>query len=249
MTSDTSSDFTHMQQGAARSGTLPPFTAMKKPLFALLSLSAAALLCQCDDPQTEQPAAPAAAENAAADTPAAAPETPAAEPAAESAAKDEHAPATLPAEEEPAAQEAPAAPALPEALQALADAADGGDTAAMNNLALAYAQGQEGLSADPAKAAELYRAAADKGNMTAAFNLARCYALGEGVPADKELFFLYCKKAANGGDTDALYTLGCCYRDGIGTEPDTIEATRWFQRGSLRGHKGCADALKALESE
>ncbi len=63
--------------------------------------------------------------------------------------------------------------------------ATAGDADAQFNLAGCYDAGQYGVTRDFAKAAELYRSAAEQGHGRAAMNLAISYREGEGVPVDK----------------------------------------------------------------
>ena len=59
-----------------------------------------------------------------------------------------------------------------------------GDPNAMSNLAVMYDRGL-GVAPDPARAVELYRAAADRGSVVAQNNLGIAYALGRGVGRDR----------------------------------------------------------------
>lgn len=168
--------------------------------------------------------------------------------------KTKEAPAPQTAEVAVPAAEAPAAaptsePALSEEVLSLLKAAKDGDAVAQNNLALLYAEGREGLPGDAAKAAEWYGEAAKQGLAVAHFNLARCYALGEGVPADEKAFIEHCTKAAYAGHPAAQYTLGCAYRDGLGVAEDAIEAERWLSRAEMNGYAPAKAAWKALREQ
>lgn len=155
----------------------------------------------------------------------------------------------VPAAETPQpAADAPAEPALSAETAALIAAAESGDPAAQNNLALLYAVG-EGVEADAAKAVELYRAAAEQGLAEARFNLARCYALGTGVEVNEAAFIEHCTKAAYAGLAAAQYTLGCAYRDGLGVAPDAAEAERWLSRAEMNGYEPAKAAWKALREQ
>ena len=73
-----------------------------------------------------------------------------------------------------------------------------GELGAQAELAARYGQGY-GVKQDLAKAIDLLRAAADKGNADAQFFLASAYAAGQGVPQnDLQAFMLYEKAAAQG---------------------------------------------------
>ncbi len=110
-----------------------------------------------------------------------------------------------------------------------------------------------GVERDPAAAAELFHAAAEGGDMYGAFNLAQqtddadeslrllARAAGEGLveagavlgdrlsamDRDEEALNWYLW-AAKRGHTGAMYAAGCWYRDGFGTEPDPVQALRWY---------------------
>jgi TonB family protein len=69
------------------------------------------------------------------------------------------------------------------ALKAFREAAEMGDTSAMNNLAFMYESG-EGVRQDERAAAEWYTRAAELGSEIASLNLARFYESGRGVQQD-----------------------------------------------------------------
>ena len=43
-------------------------------------------------------------------------------------------------------------------------------------------------------------------------------------------------RAANLGDAQAMYNLGCCYAHGMGVEEDAGKASRWFAEAARRGY-------------
>lgn len=77
---------------------------------------------------------------------------------------------------------------------------------------------------------------AQAGDAVAQFNVARCYALGEGVDASREEFFRWCRMAAEQGVPQAQYTLGCCYRDGVGVTQDAALAEEWLGKAKAQGY-------------
>jgi localization factor PodJL len=81
-------------------------------------------------------------------------------------------------------------------------AADGGDGAAMHNLALYEFRGEGGRQ-DLAGAARWFRAAAEQGIVDSQYNLGLLYQSGSGVPADPALAFAWFSIAASGGDAQA----------------------------------------------
>ena len=42
-------------------------------------------------------------------------------------------------------------------------------------------------------------------------------------------------KAAEGGDANAQYNLGLCYKDGSGTAKDEVEAVKWYRKAAEQG--------------
>ncbi len=87
---------------------------------------------------------------------------------------------------------------------------------------------------------------AEAGNAVAQFNLARQYALGEGMAVNREEFVRWCRTAAEQGLPEAQYTMGMCYRKGLAVEPDEQEAVKFLQRAA---EAGFAPAVEALDSK
>ena len=86
--------------------------------------------------------------------------------------------------------------------------------AAMATLGKRYFNG-DGVEQDKKKAVELYKRAAELGNVRAMCNLGECYERGEGVPKNmSEAFRLY-RQAADLGNAFAMSNLGVCYDRGI----------------------------------
>jgi len=81
-------------------------------------------------------------------------------------------------------------------------AAQGGDAAAMHNMALFAFRG-EGGPQDSAAAARWFRAAAERGVVDSQYNLGLLYQAGAGVPADPAQAYLWFSVAARGGDAQA----------------------------------------------
>ncbi|MFE5406193.1 tetratricopeptide repeat protein [Streptomyces sp. NPDC056580] len=102
------------------------------------------------------------------------------------------------------------------ALELFQAAAEGGDTYGMFNLAQ--------LVDDPDESLRLLKSAARGGIVTAGAVLAdRLSALDR----DEEALGWYVW-AAERGHTGAMNAAACWYRDGFGTEPDPVQAVRWF---------------------
>ncbi len=85
-----------------------------------------------------------------------------------------------------------------------------GDPNAMSNLAVMYDLGL-GVVPDPARAVELYRAAADRGSVVAQNNLGIAYALGRGVERDGAQAIQWLDAAGKKGLVLAENTLGVLY--------------------------------------
>ena len=53
-------------------------------------------------------------------------------------------------------------------------------------------------------------------------------------------------RAAKNGDADAMFIVGRCYLDGVGTEKDPEEARRWFNKAAAGGNQASKRALNQL---
>jgi TPR repeat protein/predicted NBD/HSP70 family sugar kinase len=104
---------------------------------------------------------------------------------------------------------------------------------------------EQGIAAydgeDYAKAAKLFRKAADIGNADAQNWLGFCYENGQGVTQNyKKAVELY-RKAAEQGNAAAQYSLGNCYFDGNGVPEDLpvedrqAEAVKWWTMAAEQG--------------
>jgi TPR repeat protein len=142
--------------------------------------------------------------------------------------------------------------------QAIADykkAADLGDTTALKNLAdiqntpnsggssssedmvALLSEGFQAYNAgNYAKAVELFRKAAEQGNMNAQYNLGNCYENGNGVPQDYKKAAEWYTKAADQGDMDAQLYLGDCYFDGNGVPQDYKKGAEWYRKSAEQGN-------------
>ena len=101
-----------------------------------------------------------------------------------------------------------------------------------------------GVKLDKKKAVRLYRAAADRGDAFAQLKLALLIDCQE----TREEAFRYYALAADQGSASGETCLGCCYRDGEGTEVDLGKARYWFQRAAAKGFKGAAMCLARLDA-
>jgi TPR repeat protein len=98
---------------------------------------------------------------------------------------------------------------------------------------------EEGMDAyrakEYAKAVELWRPLADKGDAVAQYRLGTLYAEGKGVEQNDATAFMWMQRAAIQGNADAQYDMGASYFAGIGVEKSETEAAKWFQRAANQG--------------
>ena len=90
----------------------------------------------------------------------------------------------------------------------------GGNSVAMYNLAVAYGNGENGLTQSSTKANELYALAAEKGHATARYNLGVRYCEGIGVEVDFVRGVELYEQSAKQGNVHAQHNLCDIYRNG-----------------------------------
>jgi len=78
-------------------------------------------------------------------------------------------------------------------------------------------------------------AAAEKGNATAEYYLARHFAKGDGVPLDIAKAADYMRRAADHGLAFAQNDLGAYYARGLGVKQDFTEAHKWYLKAAENG--------------
>jgi hypothetical protein len=111
---------------------------------------------------------------------------------------------------------------------ALLAKANGGDAAAQVLVGESYAAGK-GVEQDLKLAAEWYRKAADKGDVSGEVHLAVLYRDGgKGFPRDMAQAAAWYRKAAGQGDVGAQGTLGVLYSIGQGVPQSDVEAYYWL---------------------
>jgi len=66
------------------------------------------------------------------------------------------------------------------------------------------------------------------------------------VAQDYDMARQWYQKAANAGNTDAMYNLGLLYRDGQGVAQDYDKACEWFQKAADAGDADAKEALLRL---
>ena len=120
--------------------------------------------------------------------------------------------------------------------------AEKGDSDAMYELGKKYRIGW-GVPEDKPTAVKWLKKSADLGNYAAISVLAECYEKGEGIAQNKKeadrlnkIFNTYMTKRAEGGDSDAMYALGCAYTGGHGVTKDKAEGKKWMEKAVESGN-------------
>jgi TPR repeat protein len=128
-----------------------------------------------------------------------------------------------------------------QALYWFQEAAKHNDPNAQNNLAYAYKNGKLGLEADPEKAFELYKKAAEQDNVDAMFEVAEYYDASY-LTAQKSVEWY--QKAADAGHGDAMYALAQKYENGWHVEQNLAKAKEYYEKAA---EAGCERAIQYLE--
>jgi TPR repeat protein len=148
-----------------------------------------------------------------------------------------------------------------EILVRLRKRADQMDRNALCNLAMKYGRGMNGVSVNRAKCIELLRQSAGLGYYPAQYNLGAFHKRGEmGLHQDDEEALKYFTEAAEGGDVESQYTLGCTAYENSdhvaamrhwrlsasgGLRPSMNNLIVYFQDGLLR-HGDLAETLQEM---
>lgn len=131
-----------------------------------------------------------------------------------------------------------------EALALLEAAAAGGDAAVLANLAWLYDEGH-GTPKDPARAAELYREAAAKGQGFARWRLG--VMIDEGLtPGDLSEAVLLFKQAVYQGNIAAMTSLAVMYATGRGVDQDFELARMHYEMAARLGNAHAVQGLGLL---
>ena len=112
--------------------------------------------------------------------------------------------------------------------------ADAGDAEALNNLAVAYWNGDQ-VSRDVAESERLLRLSAEKGYARAQTTVGYNYENGIGVPKDYKLAMEWYRRAADQNFPMGLFNVGALYRAGFGVPKDEDEAIKWIRRSAEGG--------------
>ena len=89
---------------------------------------------------------------------------------------------------------------------------------------------------------DVFTVPAEKGNISAQYNLGVMYDQGTGVSQDYKKAAEWYQKAAESGDADAQNALGAMYANGEGIPQDYVMAHMYFNLAAASGYK------KALEN-
>jgi len=132
---------------------------------------------------------------------------------------------------------APAVMAMtPDEITLIMREAESGSASSEILLAVAYLNGDGGLTRNPAAAARWFEAAALTGNGYAEERLGDLYAEGLGVEAKPLLAADWREKAANRGVVSAQLKLGKMYLEGQGIAKDPAKARYWIERAAIEGN-------------
>jgi len=93
------------------------------------------------------------------------------------------------------------------------------------------------------------RAAALRGNPTAAFEVGARYSEGRGVPVNYEEAAKWLDRAADGGIIPAMFRLGTIYEKGLGGKKDIDAARRYYIRAAERGNAKAMHNLAVLDAD
>ncbi|MEO8374025.1 MAG: tetratricopeptide repeat protein [Sphingomonas bacterium] len=105
---------------------------------------------------------------------------------------------------------------------------------ALHNAAVCHENGV-GATRDMAKAAALYRQAADRGYPRSLCALGNLYIDGQGVPKDETKGAGLCRQGADLGEANAQTDLGNLYLQGVGVPKDMVQARHWYELAAAQG--------------
>jgi len=130
-----------------------------------------------------------------------------------------------------------------QAVQFLQDAAALGDTHALVELGLCYYSGRW-VSGDPARAIQLWKEAAQKGNREAEVRIAVARVRDEGNDLQEQIRIL--SKAMAEGSVLAEVALGYCHETGTGVPRNVPEAVELYRAAASRGSQDAYRALRRM---
>jgi len=121
------------------------------------------------------------------------------------------------------------------ALRWLTLSAEAGYAPGQRNLADFLLRGTMGTEPDPARAASLYRLAAEGGDALAQDMLSWMLLEGEVIPSDSTEARHWASLAAEKGIAASMTRLGLLHHHALGVERDVTEAARWWRRAAALG--------------
>ena len=126
----------------------------------------------------------------------------------------------------------------------LEPAAAQGRVSAVSLLAWVYARA--GTEAALSRAATLYRAAAESGDLAAQNNLGEFHETGRGVPRDTAAAIQWYRRSAEQGFGPAQFNLARLLAFGMGTQRDTAQARDWAAKAQAQGIAQADELLRLL---
>lgn len=121
-------------------------------------------------------------------------------------------------------------------------AAEQGDEAACENLAMAYGMG-DGVPEDKTEAHKWFLKAAELGSAFAQYIVGNNYFNGVGVEENTDEAFKWFFKAAEQGQPNAQFEIGQLYEYG---GHDTETARKWYAKAAEQGHEEAQQKLREL---
>ena len=131
-------------------------------------------------------------------------------------------------------------------LDELQKKANAGDADSQYRLAMAYYNGEAGLTKSYTDAVKWLRKAAAQNHAVACYNLAVSYKKGNGVTANMNEAVKWCRKAAELGLDEAQYDMGRYYEDGEFVKRSGAEVVKWYQKAAEQGHVSACTNLGAV---
>lgn len=113
--------------------------------------------------------------------------------------------------------------------------AEAGYAPGQRNLATLYLRGGEGIEPDPARAEQLYRAAAEQGDALAQDMFSWMLLEGEVMPSDPEEARRWAELAAEAGIASSMTRMGMLHHHALGVPRDVSRAAVWWRRGAELG--------------
>jgi uncharacterized protein len=109
-----------------------------------------------------------------------------------------------------------------------------------------YYNGSGGVPLDLARAADLFRQAADLGCREALHAMAICFYNGRGVVMDRVKAFQFWKQGANLGSSTSIYNLALEYHKGTVVPKNLVLAKKLYKQAAALGNVEAATAYAHL---